>query len=79
MIAQHGRIRAFRGLKGVSDILGVLPDGRFLAVECKGPKGKPSPEQVEFIENVRKMGGVAFVARSLQDVKNGLSGVLGAS
>jgi hypothetical protein len=26
--------------KGVSDILGVLPDRRFLAIEFKGPDGR---------------------------------------
>jgi hypothetical protein len=73
MTTEMGRVRSFRGLRGVSDVLGVLPGGRFLAIECKGPTGRPSPEQVEFIERVRAAGGVAFVARSLEDVKKGLA------
>jgi hypothetical protein len=31
------------GTKGVSDILGVLPGGRFLALEVKTEKGKLTP------------------------------------
>lgn len=72
MTTEHGRVRSFRGLKGVSDVLGILPDGRFLAIECKAATGNPSPEQIAFLEAIRARGGVAFVARSLEDVKAGL-------
>lgn len=54
--------------KGVSDILGLLPGGRFLAIEVKARYGKVSPEQEQFINDVNKSGGLAFVARSVQDV-----------
>lgn len=48
------------GLKGSSDILGVLgPHGRFLAVELKAQGEKPTPEQRVFLEAVRALGGVA--------------------
>lgn len=53
---------------GVADILGVLPNGRFLAIECKRPGGKPSPEQIEFIDNVNANGGLAFIADNLDIV-----------
>ena len=53
---------------GVSDILGVLPNGRFLAIECKRPGGKTTPEQLEFIDSVNSNGGLAFVADSLDVV-----------
>ena len=52
------------GRKGSSDIIGLLPGGRFLAVEVKAPGGRLSPEQAEFLETVRGMGGLAVVARS---------------
>lgn len=54
--------------KGVSDILGLLPDGRFMAIEVKSRYGKVSPEQNQFIYDVNKSGGIAFIARSVQDV-----------
>lgn len=60
--------------KGVSDILGIC-NKRFLAIEVKRnkPKGYPSKEQKEFIEEVNLSGGIAFIARSVDDVKSVLS------
>jgi penicillin-binding protein-related factor A (putative recombinase) len=54
---------------GVSDILGVLPGGRFLAVEVKSPAGRVSPHQQEFMDRINDAGGLAFVARSIEDVQ----------
>ncbi len=56
-----GRKRFVRyGLKGSSDILGVMPGGRLIAVETKRPKGgKLSPEQAAFIDAVNRAGGLA--------------------
>lgn len=51
--------------RGVSDILGVLPGGTFLAVEVKAGKDTLSPEQGAFIDNVNRQGGLAFVVRDL--------------
>ena len=56
------------GMKGVSDILGILSDGRFLAIEVKQEKTKPTDNQKEFINNINKHGGLAFIARSVDDV-----------
>lgn len=60
--------RTFTGMKGVSDILGILDDGRFLAVEIKGPKGRMTPEQDSFQENIAKRGGVACCVHSLDEL-----------
>jgi hypothetical protein len=56
------------GWPGCSDVIGQLRDGRFLAVECKAPKGRLSTEQTVFLERIAGAGGVAFVARDLRDV-----------
>jgi len=56
------------GRKGASDIIGVLPDGKFLAVEVKAPHGRLSPEQSAFLEKVRDMKGVAVVVRSFREL-----------
>ncbi len=56
------------GWPGCSDVIGQLRDGRFLAVECKAPKGRASLEQTVFLERVRSGGGVAFIARNCRDV-----------
>lgn len=66
--------RKFLGLKGVSDILGVLPGGRLLAIEVKCPKKYPTPEQREFLKRVNDLGGLAFLARSVKDVELHLEG-----
>lgn len=53
--------------KGVSDILGIFR-GRPLAIEVKSAKGKTSDDQREFLLNFELQGGIAFVARSVEDV-----------
>ena len=58
-----------RGVKGVSDILGCLPDGRFLAIEVKAAKGKLSVDQEKFLRKIHCMGGTAFVAHGITDVE----------
>jgi hypothetical protein len=49
------------GKKGASDIIGCLPDGRFLAVEAKAPGKKPTKAQREYLERVAADGGLALV------------------
>lgn len=67
----HGGFRRFVGLRGVSDILGILPGGtgRFLAIEVKRPGGRTSPEQETFLANVTALGGVACVAHSVDELE----------
>lgn len=60
------------GMTGVSDILGICKDGRFLAIEVKRDGGKVSSEQSLFQENIRRFGGVAFIAYSIDDVKENI-------
>jgi hypothetical protein len=59
-------------LKGVSDIVGILPNGKFLSIEVKTAKGVVSIEQKAFINKINSMNGLSFVARSIEDVKNEL-------
>jgi len=61
-------------MKGCSDVLGCLPDGRMLAIECKAIKGRLSMEQSAFISKIQAQGGLAMVARSVEDVKEQLQG-----
>jgi hypothetical protein len=60
------------GKKGNADILGILPGGRFLAVECKAAHGRLSPEQREFLADIKSLGGFAVVAKSWQDIDQAL-------
>ncbi|MCL2792439.1 MAG: VRR-NUC domain-containing protein [Spirochaetaceae bacterium] len=57
------------GLKGSADIIGLLPTGRFIAVECKSDKGKLSEAQQAFLDKVKSMGGLAVVAKSYKDIE----------
>jgi len=50
--------------EGSSDIIGITPDGQFLAVEVKTRTGRESKAQKRFRHAVNAAGGVAFVARS---------------
>lgn len=68
-----GRSRFVRfGVPGISDILGVLPDGRFLAIEVKMPGRKVTWKQCDFINAITDNGGLAFVATSIEDVQEKL-------
>lgn len=60
-------------MKGISDILGILPNGTFFAIEIKRDKSsKPTEDQVEFIRNIIRNKGIAFVATSIEDVEKNL-------
>jgi len=66
----RGIMRTLNGrhhAKGAADILGVI-NGRFIAIEVKKPKGKISDSQEAFLQSIVDAGGVAFIARSLDDV-----------
>jgi len=54
---------------GVSDLLACV-NGRFVSIEVKVGKNKPTPLQLHNLEEVKKAGGVSFVAYTLDDVKN---------
>ena len=56
------------GYVGSSDILGILPGGRFLAVECKAKGGKLSDAQQTFLTRITESGGLAIVAYSYADI-----------
>jgi len=55
-------------INGVSDILGVVK-GRLICIEVKAKKGRVSPSQKIFIEEVNRLGGLAFIAKSIEDVE----------
>jgi hypothetical protein len=73
--------RSFHGLKGVSDVLGVLPRtlcdaaagpvkvGILLAVECKSRSGRLRKEQAAFLDTVRAAGGVALVVKDVRELE----------
>lgn len=58
--------------KGVADILGIYKS-RPLAIEVKNQKGKLSKDQLNFLTEFRQNGGIAMVARSIEEVERQLS------
>lgn len=74
---------SFSGLRGVSDILGILPQrcacalqGVFMAIEVKKPKAdggrEPTNEQKAFLSRIEKNGGVSMVVHSVEELKEEL-------
>lgn len=58
-------------VKGYSDLTGWRrSDGKFVAIEVKTSKGRPSKEQKHFIEQVKQAGGLAGIARSVEQARN---------
>jgi hypothetical protein len=55
------------GTRGAADVLGILPDGKFLALEIKTGSGRLSRAQAEFIAAVNCRHGVALVVRDRVD------------
>ncbi|MDE7098800.1 MAG: VRR-NUC domain-containing protein [Ruminococcus sp.] len=54
--------------KGFSDLFGFRKsDGRAVFIEVKTPNGKPSAEQVKFLETMRNNGAVADICRSVEE------------
>lgn len=67
-------------LKGSGDLIGFIPTivtsdmvGKtvavFTSIEVKTPTGRIKPEQLTWLELVRKNGGIAGFARSESDVE----------
>lgn len=71
-VRQRFRIRhgAHRSV-GIPDIIGIWK-GKFLAIEVKAPKKYPTQDQKRMIQTINTEGGLAFVARSIQDVEDQL-------
>ena len=61
------------GFPGLSDIIGWLPDGRFLAVECKVGKNTLSKVQRDFLDLLNRSGGLGV---AIWDSTNGLAQVV---
>ena len=88
IIAESGGERAFEarfgkqrwmefGTPGCSDYVGLLRDGRMLALEVKAQKYVPSqvtPEQRSFLVVVNAHGGLGFVGSDLARIEAILSG-----
>lgn len=71
---QNGRWFETGVPKGFSDLFGFRPDGRIFFIEVKNETGKLKPEQKIFIEQMKKRGALAGVARSIEDAMEIVNG-----
>lgn len=62
------------GVRGSGDILAVLPGGRFLSIEVKVGRDELRDSQRLWMGSVRAAGGLAIVARCLEDVEQAIEG-----
>lgn len=62
-----GRVIRYGLCVGSSDVIGMTPCGKFLAIEVKNATGRPRPEQTTFINAVRAKGGRAGIARTAEE------------
>lgn len=67
------------GEKGVADIIGILPGGKFFAVECKSSTGTQTVHQKNFQMNVERSGGVYLIIKDAQHLVNFIESYKGSS
>lgn len=65
----HRRSATRVGKVGSSDIIGIAKDGKMIAVECKREGNVPTEQQESFLAEVKKRGGYAIVATSVDDLQ----------
>jgi hypothetical protein len=77
---QHGRPVQFGLCKGSADLIGwrtvtITPEmvgqqvAVFTSIEVKTPTGRVQPEQKQWLETVQAAGGIAGIARSVEDAE----------
>lgn len=54
--------------KGISDIVGVTRGGKFLAVEVQTGGSVPTADQRDFLNAVKRRGGIALVVYDSSDL-----------
>jgi len=57
---------------GWPDITGLLPDGRFIGVECKAKCGRQSAAQKAIAQQIRQRNGIYVLAYSIEDVQRAI-------
>lgn len=78
---KNGRLVRYGLCKGSSDIIAIKPVlitpemvgqtiGQFVAIEVKTPTGKPTKDQLNFNKQISDKGGIALIARDVDDIEN---------
>jgi penicillin-binding protein-related factor A (putative recombinase) len=71
----HRKNKGKYSINGTSDILGIFKT-KFLAIEVKRPstRKRVTKDQAKFLKEMEKLGAIAFVATSIEDVQKELLG-----
>lgn len=70
------QIRKKSPIKGFPDIAGVMPNGKFFAIELKSDKGRLTPEQTEWITKLNMSGAMAIVLKSKDEIRQFIVAVM---
>jgi len=73
-----GARRVILGDAGWPDIVGVLPDGRFLAIETKTPTGRVEDTQVETLTRLHDCRAVVIIGDDFDEIARELTAVVTA-
>lgn len=63
----NGSVVKYGLCNGSSDLIGISPNGRFIAIEVKVPEEEPDSDQENFIKVILRNGGIAGVAHSVEE------------
>lgn len=61
------------GFPGSPDILGILPDGRYLGIEIKTGNAVQNKNQKKFERKIKDNNGIYLVIRSLENLDGELA------
>lgn len=61
-------IRKCSPIRGFPDVAGVMPNGRFFAIELKTETGKLSPEQAQWIAALNHSKATAVILRTKDEI-----------
>ena len=61
-VEKLGRFIPGQTKRGTPDILGALPGGRFIAIECKQPKEKLRDDQEDIRQDITRAGALHLIA-----------------
>ncbi len=66
---REGRLIKYGLCVGSSDIIGITPQGRFIAIEVKLPGKKLTKDQQKFLRAIEINGGIAGVCHSVEEAE----------
>ena len=63
-----GRYQSY-GFPGSPDILGIMPDGRYLGIEVKTGSAIQNKNQIKFMKKINENNGIYLIVRRIEDLE----------